>query len=245
MKQSPILDRISEAIAKTGLQIEALKIRPKKPFLWASGTYNPIYNDNRMFLFYPQARNLIVDGLVETIIDFHESRTYDHFIIAGTSTSGIPWASLLSQKLNTPMIYVRDEPKKHGLKNQIEGIDFEKDLEGRSVILIEDLISTGGSSVKAVDAIRKANGVCNLCISIFNYGLPDPPKMFAGKIPYDKSGSTLTEPCSIRSLLYYPKLIQVGVDRGFISKDHFLMLQDWMKNQPFWGDKYGFTSKNQ
>lgn len=224
--------QISNTIALAGLRIGAIKIRPDKPFLWASGTYNPIYNDNRMFLFHPEYRNFILYGFMEMITPT------DNFVIAGTSTSGIPWATLLANDFSVPLIYVRDKPKDHGLKNQIEGIDAEKDLGGREVILIEDLVSTGGSSVAAVDAIRKANGNCNLCISIFNYGLPLPKRMFAGDFPYNKNGDMLKEPCEIKSLLYYPQLLSVGIKNGFIKEDEENILLEWMEDQQHWGQNH-------
>ena len=238
------LSEISEAIALAGFKIGAIKINSDNPFLWASGTYNPIYNDNRMFLWYPDYRNLIKEGFIE-IINNSGNPFNTFFVVAGTSTAGIAHADRLAEALSLPEIYVRDKPKDHGLKNQIEGIDADKDLDGANVILIEDLISTGGSSVSAVAAIRKANGVCDLCLSIFNYGLPNPPKMFAGEIPYKTMGSgeelTLSSACEVKSLLYYPQLLSIGVKNGFIKKRKEKMLLKWMDDQPHWGEKNGFV----
>jgi len=154
-------------IAKAGLEINAIKLRPDNPFTWASGFRMPIYNDNRMFLFHPEHRGLLARGFEKIL----QSEEIPYEVIAGTSTAGIPPATTLADHLGKPMIYVRDKPKDHGLQNQIEGIDAESDLQGRKVILVEDLISTGGSSARAVQAIRDANGECNYCVSIFNYGL--------------------------------------------------------------------------
>jgi len=232
------LEMIGKGIALAGLKIGAIKIRPEKPILWASKTYNPIYNDNRMFLFYQKYRRLVIEGFSEVL----DNLSYIHdesLVIAGTSTSGIPWATILSEEFDLPLIYIRDKPKDHGLRNQIEGIDDEKDLEGKKVILIEDLISTGSSSVAAVDAIRKANGVCNLCLSIFNYGLPKPPKMFSGEIPY-KDDKKLESPCKVTSLLYYPQLLSIGIENGYIKKEEEEVLLEWMEDQPNWGEKHGF-----
>ncbi len=231
---------ISKAIALAGLKIGAVKIRPEDPFLWASGTYNPIYNDNRRFLFYPAYRELITNGFAEIIykLGLH---TNPNLVIAGTSTAGIPHGSALATKLHVPFIYIRDKPKDHGLKNQIEGIDVDEDLKGYHVVLIEDLISTGGSSVAAIAAIRNASGSCNLCLSIFNYGLPNPPKMFNGDIPYNEKGDRLQSPCEITSLLYYPKLISIGIEKGLVSKNHEKTLLEWMSNQPHWGENHGFV----
>lgn len=235
-------ERISKAIALAGLEIGAIKIRPRNPFLWASGTYNPIYNDNRMFLFKSDHRKLIINGFIEILneTENHFFRGFNKTIIAGTSTAGIPHGYGLAEALYSPFIYVRDKPKDHGTKNQIEGIDAEKDLTDQIVILIEDLISTGGSSVAAVDALRRANGICKLCFSIFNYGLPKPPKMFSGEIAYNSTGDKLTSPCHVESLLYYPQLLEVGISNGFIKKEEEKILLEWMDDQPNWGAKNGF-----
>ena len=126
----------SQLIAKAGLNIGAMKLNPSDPFQWASGYRMPIYNDNRMFLFYPEYRLLIISAF-ESVI---EDQGIEFDVIAGTSTAGIPWASFLAQKLDKPMIYIRDKPKDHGLRNQIEGIDAEAGLDGKTAIVIEDLI---------------------------------------------------------------------------------------------------------
>jgi orotate phosphoribosyltransferase len=229
------------AIAKAGLEIKAIKLNPDNPFTWASGYRMPIYNDNRMFLWYPQHRTLVSSGFMGLLqredlcvpgkIDF----------IAGTSTAGIPWAEKLGDYTNFPVVYVRDKPKDHGLRNQIEGIDAESDLQGKTGILIEDLISTGGSSVAAVQALRDANGVCNHCFSIFNYGFNTPALMFAGEVPYDKDGKRkLATPCIQKSILTYEVLLQVAKETGYINDQQAKMLAEW-RSDPFkWGEKRGF-----
>jgi len=227
-------------VAKAGLEIKAIKLSPDNPFTWASGFRMPIYNDNRMFLWYPQHRQLVVNGFVDQI--YHEilnsGNSYD--FIAGTSTAGIPWAILLANFLGRPMVYVRDKPKDHGLKNQIEGIDAESDLQGKAGILIEDLISTGGSSVSAVQALRDANAICDNCFSIFNYGFENPIKMFSGEIPYEKQGKKLSTPCSQKSILTYDPFLQVAVETKYINEEQFAMLREW-RTDPFgWGEKHGF-----
>ncbi len=236
---------IGKDIALISLKRHITKISAEKPFPWASGTYNPIYNDNRMFLFLPEERSYIVEKFIEVICELEDVKKDREFlsnvVIAGTSTAGISWAALIADALNVPMIYIRERPKDHGKKNQIEGIDIDEDLGGKNVILIEDLISTGKSSVSAVAAIRKANGVCNNCVSIFNYGLPDPQKMFAGKIPYIKeTGEILETPCKVTSMLYYDQLLKVGIKYKFIKKDEEKVLLEWMSDQPNWGANHGF-----
>ena len=223
-------------IAKAGLEIKAIKLRPDNPFLWASGFRMPIYNDNRLFLFHPNYRRLISAGFGKLL--HREEISYD--VIAGTSTAGISPATRLADSLIKPMIYVRDKPKDHGLKNQIEGIDAESDLQGRKVVLVEDLISTGGSSARAVQAIRDANGICNHCISIFNYGLDIAGKVFRGEEPYDKEGNKLSTPCEVRSLLTYDTLLDVAKETGSFTEDQIQLLEQWRVDPLGWGEKHGF-----
>lgn len=211
-------------IAKAGLNINAIKLRPNDPFKWASGYKMPIYNDNRMFLFFPEYRKLIREGFINLVKDI------PYEVIAGTSTSGIPPATTLADSLGKPMIYVRDKPKDHGLKNQIEGIDAEYDLQRRKVVLIEDLISTGGSSARAVQAIRDANGECNYCVSIFNYGLDKAIQAF----------DNLEPKCEVKSLLGYETLLEVARETGYIDNQQEKMLAEWREDPFGWGKKHGF-----
>jgi len=186
----------------------------------------PIYNDNRMFLASPKYRELILNAF-ENLLKT-EGISFD--IIAGTSTSGIPPATTLADSLQKPLIYVRDKPKGHGLRNQIEGIDAESDLEGKEVILIEDLISTGGSSARAVQAIRDANGVCKYCISIFSYGLGKANNAF----------EKLDEPCEVISLLDYDTLLKTAKQEEYINQNQTEMLAEWRRDPFNWGEKHGF-----
>ena len=213
-------------IAKKGLEINAIKLRPDNPFTWASGFKMPIYNDNRMFLFYSEYRWLISEGFKEII----KLNNISYDVVAGTSTAGIPPATTLADEVRKPLIYVRDEPKNHGLRNQIEGIDAESDLDGKKVVLIEDLISTGGSSARAVQAIRDANGECDYCISIFNYGLDKAVQAF----------DNLNPKCEVRSLLTYDTLLEVAKNTKHIDNQQIKMLEEWRKDPFGWGEKHGF-----
>lgn len=228
-----------EEIAEAGLVIKAIKLNPNNPFQWASGYRMPIYNDNRMFLFHPEYRNLIAEAFVKMILFDEQISPID--IIAGTSTAGISPATSLADKLKLPLIYIREKPKDHGLKNQIEGIDAEKNLQKRSVVLIEDLISTGGSSVNAVQAIRDADGKCNYCCSIFDYGFNQAKEMFEGKRAYDKEGTKfLTKPCKVRSILTYDVLLQVAKETGYLNCEQIKLLEEWRADPFKWGEKHGF-----
>lgn len=231
------MDFHAREIAMEGLKIKAIKLNPDKPFVWASGYQMPIYNDNRMFLGHYINRKWVANGFLKLIIN--NNIKYD--IIAGTSTAGISPATTLADLENTPLIYIRDKPKDHGLKNQIEGIDAEKDLEGKIVILIEDLISTGGSSVNAVQAIRNAKGECNHCLSIFNYGFEEAEEMFQGKKPYDKEKTKfLKTPCKVNSILDYDTLLKVAKEINYINSEQEKMLEEWRADPWNWGEKHGF-----
>ena len=213
-------------IAKAGLEINAIKLRPDNPFTWASGFRMPIYNDNRMFLFHPEHRDLLARGFEEIL----QTEEIPYEVIAGTSTAGIPPATTLADHLRKSLIYVRDKPKDHGLQNQIEGIDAESDLQGKKVVLVEDLISTGGSSARAVQAIRDANGKCDYCISIFNYGLDKAVKAFG----------SLNPKCNVRSLLTYDTLLEVARETKYINQQQAKMLAEWRADPFNWGEKHGF-----
>jgi orotate phosphoribosyltransferase len=220
---------ISDKIARKALEIRAIKVDPKNPFEWASGYMMPIYNDNRMFLEYPQSREFIARSFMELMssMGYH-----DHFfhVIAGTSTAGISPATTLADILKKSLIYVRDKPKGHGLKNQIEGIDADSDLGGRRVLLIEDLISTGGSSAKAVQAIRNANGACDHCFSIFDYELD------SAKSEFNK----LDRKCEVKSLLTFNHLLEVAIETGYLKDSQLQTLREWREDPFNWGEKHGF-----
>jgi len=220
------IEDLGRKIAEAGLNIGAIKLNPDDPFQWASGYRMPIYNDNRMFLFYPDTRKTIVGGLARIIEE--EGISFD--VVAGTATAGIPHGTLLADLLGRPFIYIRDKPKSHGLKNRIEGIDAESDLEGRRAIVVEDLISTGGSSAKAVEAVREANGLCGWCLSIFSYGLDRAAGQFAALDP----------PCEVRSLLTFDVLLDVARAGGYLSEEQIALLAEWREDPFGWGEKHGF-----
>jgi len=230
------IDRIAERVASVGLKINAIKLNTESPFTWASGFRMPIYNDNRMFLYNPEHREMIASSLLDVLA----RNKVEWDVVAGTSTAGISPATSLANKISFPFIYVRDKPKGHGLRNQIEGIDAETDLAGRRVVLVEDLISTGGSSAKAVQAIRDANGVCDNCISIFTYGLDKADRVFRGEEAFNKDGDKLRSVCQADSVLDYDILLSVAKDTGHISGAQVGALEEWRADPFNWGENHGF-----
>ena len=225
-REETTITDISRSIAEKGLSIGAIKLNPNSPFQWASGFRMPIYNDNRMFLFYPEMRQVIAQGLADIVAE----RGIESEVVAGTATAGIPHGAILSDLLSLPYIYIRDKPKGHGLRNRIEGIDAESDLGGRKVVVIEDLISTGGSSARAVEAVREANGDCCWCLSIFSYGLEKAAECFEALQPQ----------CEFDSLLTFPILLDVARTGGFLSEDQIRLLSEWREDPFGWGEKHGF-----
>lgn len=203
-------------VAEYLLQIKAVKLQPDKPFTWASGIKSPIYCDNRKTLSYPKIRNYIRQHFVEVI--------NEHFVkpdvIAGVATGGIAIGALVAQELGLPFIYVRSEAKKHGLTNMIEG-EVEA---GQSVVVIEDLISTGGSSLKAVEALREKG--CNVkgMVAIFTYGFDQATQNFK------------KAKCSVKTLTNYDTLVKAAVERGYIDEKNIRSLQEWRANPETWGE---------
>jgi orotate phosphoribosyltransferase len=204
---------ISEKIAQDLLQIKAIKLSPQKPFTWASGLKSPIYCDNRMVLSYPGLRSEIIDAYIES------ARRYVPFdLIAGVATAGIAHGALIADRLELPMIYIRSEAKKHGMGNQIEGY-FEP---GQRAIIVEDLLSTGGSSIQAVEAFKEAGGVAAGVVAIFSYGFTVCTNAFAqADIPF----TTITD---------YATLIRIALATGYINDaDHELLLS-WNQDPQAW-----------
>jgi orotate phosphoribosyltransferase len=229
----------AEQLAKVSLHIGAIKVNPEKPVQWASGYYMPIYNDNRLLLAKAPHRRMVSEYFSD--IMSHYGIRPD--VIAGTATAGIPHATTLADRLNLPLIYIRDKPKAHGLRNQIEGIPDDQTLEGKTVLVIEDLVSTGGSSVKAVQAVRDAKGTVEHCISIFNYGFNEAQEMFEGKREYrteENAPGPRIEACKLHSILTYDTLLAVALERGDIQKEHLSMLKEWRESPFDWGNKHGF-----
>ncbi len=201
-------------IAEYLLQIKAIKLQPEQPFTWASGWKSPIYCDNRKTLSYPQIRTFIRQQFVSLINDKFAMPD----VIAGVATGGIAIGALVAQEMGLPFVYVRSEAKKHGLTNMIEG-EIEA---GQNVVVIEDLISTAGSSIKAVEALREKG--CNVkgMVAIFTYG-------------FDVATEQLKNAnCVTNTLCDYNTLIEVALKHQYINQNDLESLKQWRENPSIW-----------
>ena len=207
--------KLAKEIAKDLLDIKAVFLRPDEPFTWASGIKSPIYCDNRLVMSSPEVREKIAEGFVGSV----KENFPDVEVIAGTATAGIPHAAWLAQKLNLPMVYIRSSSKSHGRENKIEGL-LKKN---QKVVVIEDLISTGGSSLKAVDAVRDSGANVLGVAAIFSYELEKAQKAFedAGILYY-----TLTN---------YPVLLDVALAEGIVREAQLELLNSWRVNPEAYG----------
>ncbi len=215
----------TKLLIEASLDIGALKLNVEKPFLWASGYYMPVYNDNRLFLEQKKYRQMIAESFIRII----KENNIKVDVIAGTSTAGIPHATTLADKMDLPLTYVRNKPKPHGLKNRIEGLPDDRGYNGRKVLLIEDLISTGGSSIEAVKAIREAGGDIKYCLSIFSYGLKEA----------DDNFTSLTPACTTASIISYDNLITEAEQKGYIHQKEAESLKEWREHPFQWGENHG------
>lgn len=216
----PIQKQFGEQLAKKAFECGAIKLSPEKPFTWASGYKMPIYNDNRRLLAFPETRKIISDAFAELA----KALNFVPDWIAGVATGGIPHGTTLADKLGLPLAYIRSESKGHGLKNQIEGLGSNADFAQKKVLVIEDLISTGGSSIKAITAIRVANGNAPFCFAIFSYGLEKSISAF----------SNLNPSCVPVSILNYEIMLEVALKNAFINEEQKLSLHEWRKNPFGW-----------
>ncbi len=204
-------------IANKLLEIKAIKLQPKNPFTWASGLKSPIYCDNRILLSYPKIRKLVIDSLVE------KSSIFNSFdVVAGVATAGIAHGALLAEKLDKPFIYVRSKAKGHGMQNMIEGYL----PENSNVLVIEDLISTGKSSMAACEAILETGSKIIGVLAIFSYGFQSSKDIFTKKeIPMD-------------TLSNYRNLIQEAFRINYITEEEKLILDNWSEDPVNWADKF-------
>lgn len=201
-------------IARQLLQIKAIKLNPAKPFIWASGWKSPIYCDNRKTLAYPDVRKTIYENFSKII----RKKYPDTEGIAGVATGAIAHGIMVAEQLNLPFVYIRSSAKEHGLENRIEGAF----TEGQKFVVVEDLVSTGGSSLSAVDALRKTG--CNVLgmVAIFTYGFPRAVENFS------KIG------CNLDTLSNYDILIQLARETGYIAEDETETLRKWRTDPEAW-----------
>lgn len=204
----------SQRIAGHLLNVEAVSLRPDSPFTWASGILSPIYCDNRITLSYPEVRRDIAAELAKTIRESYPEVE----VIAGTATAGIPQACWVAEIMNLPMVYIRTKAKDHGKENQIEG----RITAGQKMVVIDDLISTGGSVLDACEAARREGAEVLGVAAIFTYQLP---KGIANFEEHRLKLVTLSD---------YTTLIQVAQDQGYIQKEHLDVLLEWKKDPQNW-----------
>ncbi|AGM98628.1 orotate phosphoribosyltransferase [Streptococcus iniae] len=205
---------IAKQIAAALLDCRAVYLRPEKPFTWASGIKSPIYTDNRVTLAYPEIRSLIADAFVRKIREVYP----DVEVIAGTATAGIPHGAIIADKMQLPFAYIRSKPKDHGAGNQMEG----RVQQGQKIVIIEDLISTGGSVLDAAAAARREGADVLGVLAIFTYQLPKADANFA------QAGLALD------TLSNYTELIKVAIEKGYINSDSLNLLSKFKENPEDW-----------
>ncbi|MEI6189679.1 MAG: orotate phosphoribosyltransferase [Chitinophagia bacterium] len=204
-----------KAVAEKLLQVGAVKLSPNEPFTWASGWKSPIYCDNRKVLSFPYVRDFIKSEMCNVIFEKFDGAD----MLAGVATAGIPWGAMAADQLKLPYIYVRPKPKEHGLANQIEGAY----QSSNKILVIEDLISTGKSSLQVVDVLRAAGLNVVGMVSIFNYGFDIADEAFKkADVPYI-------------SLTNYSSLIELAVEKGDIEPTTQELLMQWRNSPSTWG----------
>lgn len=211
------MENVSKKTAEFLLQIKAIKLQPSNPFTWASGWKSPIYCDNRKTLSFPEVRTYIAASFASMVKELYPEAQ----LIAGVATGAIAHGALAADKLGLPFIYVRSGAKEHGLGNQIEGY-FEP---GQKVVVIEDLISTGGSSLSAVKALREAGCEVLGMVAIFTYEFKKATDGFAA------------ENCKLNTLSNYSTLVETAVSTGYIGQAEVDTLKKWRVNPAEWGIK--------
>ncbi|MBI2575411.1 orotate phosphoribosyltransferase [Candidatus Woesearchaeota archaeon] len=208
--------KVAELLLKSG----AIMLRPQQPYRFVSGLLSPIYCDNRLLLSKPAERKLLTNYYVRKI----RKEKIEMDVIAGIATASIPWAALVAEKLKKPMIYIRKQAKDHGRENLIEG-----GLEpGQKVLVIEDLVSTGGTSLASVAAARSEGAVVEKCLAIFTYELE------AAKKGFEEAK------CELLALSSLSALARVAVKKGYIKKEELQIVLDWSRSPGDWGKRMGF-----
>ncbi len=211
------MNNIEKEIAQRLLQIKAIKLSPQKPFTWASGLKSPIYCDNRLIPSYPEIRKVVLEGFI------NKAKVFEPFdVVAGIATGGIPYGTLLADRLNLPFVYVRSKAKEHGHQNLVEG----ELPTGARVLVIEDLISTGGSSLSAVKAIRTKGVHVVGVLAVFTYGFEQATESFAAAS------------CPLDTLTNYTVLLEEALKTRYIQSEDLETLKEWRQNPKDWSDKH-------
>lgn len=209
------MESLEKIVAKQLLDVKAVKLSPEKPFTWASGWKSPIYCDNRKILSYPAARKVVYEAFVKII----QERFKDVDVIAGVATGAIAYGMMVAEVLNKPFVYVRPKPKDHGTGAQVEG-DLPK---GAKVVVVEDLISTGGSSLSAVDALLKEGAIVLGMVAIFSYNFIKSRRAFE----YAN--------VELHTLSHYEALLEQAVEENYIKPEDVEILKAWRINPETWG----------
>ena len=208
-------------IAKILLEKHAVTLNMKEPYTYVSGIRSPIYCDNRRLTFFPSARKIVCKAFVERV------RQYDPEVIAGTANSAISWAAWIAAALDKPMVYIRKTAKGHGKQKLIEG----GDVQGKTVVVIEDLVSTGGSSLNAVQACREAGAEVLAMTAIFTY-------------EFDKARQAFSDAdCEVSFLSTFSALTQVAAEQRFIKAEQLNLIQEWNQDPQNWGPRHGFPNQ--
>ncbi|GAK58289.1 orotate phosphoribosyltransferase [Candidatus Vecturithrix granuli] len=215
-------DRTRQAreIAQILLEKEAVTINADEPYIYVSGLRSPIYCDNRRLIFFPNERRIISHAFAERV------RSFSPDVIAGTASSAIPWATWVAALLNRPMVYIRKASKEYGQRRLIEG----GDIRGISVVVLEDLVSTGGSSLNAVNACREAGANVLSMMAIFTYEFQEAAQKFRDAR------------CHTEALTNFSTLVQVAAEKQMIRSEKITMIQEWNTNPQQWGPRHGFPN---
>lgn len=210
----------SKHIAKLLLEIQAVTLNVQEPYRYSSGILSPIYCDNRLIMSYPEKRAQVIGAFAELI----QERSLHFDLLAGVATAGIAHAAFLADRLNLPMAYVRDKAKGHGKENQIEG----KVEKGQTALVVEDLVSTGGSSVAAALALREAGVVVTDCLAIFTYEMEKAKEQF------------VEANIQLHTLSNFSTLIEVAAEEGYITQEEKEIARAWNQNPAEWGKVMGY-----
>jgi len=209
-----------EEIAKILLEQKAVTLNAKEPYTFVSGIRSPIYCDNRLLMLYPKERTIICKAFNKIVKELNPE------VIAGTASSGICWTAWIAEKLGKPMVYIRKKAKGHGKQKLIEG----GNIKGKKVVVIEDLVSTGGSSMNAVEACREAGANVIAMVAIFTYEFEKAKKKFK------------EDKCKAIFLTDFTTLTKVAAENNFIEKENLELVQEWNKSPAEWGPKHSFLN---